>query len=496
MEDVVIIGAGPGGLSAGLLLAHKGYKVKIYEEKNYVGGRNGSIKMGEFTFDIGPTFFLMKDILEEIFKEVGENLYSYVTVTEINPMYRLKFYNEEPFYPYSYNRKHEMLRELEKRFPGSSSGYLKYMENERIKFEKLSPCLKIPYSSYKDYLKSNFIKALPYLDAFDSLYSHMNKYFTKENLKLSFTFQAKYIGMSPWVAPGTFSVIPYLEHRYGIYHVEGGLNSLSKAMSLVFKKLGGELYLNTPVKEIMLKEREAIGVELYNGEKINGNRIIMNVDFAMGMSQLIPNNLRRKYSNLRLEKKKYSCSTFMIYLALNKKYENIPHHNIIFPKNYKKNVDKINENEELFEDFSFYIQNPSVIDLTLAPKGKSALYILVPVSNNNSKIQWDSIKEEFGNKVLERVEELGGFENLRDHIENMRIITPLDWEKEYSVYKGAVFSLAHTLDQMLVRRPHNKLEGYENLYIVGGGTHPGSGLPTIYESGRIVANMIQGRGNV
>lgn len=496
MKDVIIIGAGPGGLSAGILLAHRGYKVKIYEKNSIVGGRNGHFNLGDFIFDIGPTFFLMKDILEEIFKEVGENLLNHVVLTEINPMYKLKFFNEEPFYPYSFNRKHEMLREIEKKFPGNSEGYLKYIENEGLKFKKLKPCLEKPYNSYKDYLKKDFVKALPYLDAFDSLYSHMGKYFKDRDLKLSFTFQAKYIGMSPWVAPGTFSVIPYLEHRYGVYHVEGGLNSLSKAMAFVFEKLGGEIHLDAQVDEILFDGKKATGIHLKDGGYASGDHVIMNADFAMGMKELIPNSMRKKYSNSRLEKKKYSCSTFMIYLALDKIYKTIPHHSIIFAKDYKKNVDRINDYEDVGEDFSFYIQNPSIVDKTLAPQGKSTLYILVPVSNNVSKIDWDSIKESFANDVLEKVESLGEFHEITDYIENMKIVTPLDWEREFSVYNGAVFNLAHTLDQMLVRRPHNKLEGFENLYIVGGGTHPGSGLPTIYESGRIVANIIEGEKDV
>ena len=164
-KKVIIIGAGPGGLATGLLLSSKGYSVKIYEKKSYVGGRNSSFNLGEYKFDLGPTFFLMPQVLEDIFIEAGERLDERVNLIEINPMYRLKFYGLDDFNPYSYNKKFLMYGEMEKIFPYSSKSYDKYMNRESKKFSKLEPCLKVPYLSLVDYLKPNFLKALPYLDA-------------------------------------------------------------------------------------------------------------------------------------------------------------------------------------------------------------------------------------------------------------------------------------------------------------------------------------------
>ncbi|MEG0069345.1 phytoene desaturase family protein [Cetobacterium sp.] len=491
--DIIIIGAGPGGLAAALLLNHKGYSVKIFEKKSYVGGRNSSFKLGDYKFDLGPTFFLMPQILEEIFLESGEDLNNYVKIKEINPMYRLKFYGREDFYPYSNNQKYHMLAEIERVFPLNSQGYNQYIERESIKFSKLEPCLKVPYSSFKDYFKSNFLKAIPYLDAFSSVYKVMGKYFKPNDLRLAFTFQAKYIGMSPWVAPGTFTMISYLEHKYGVHHVEGGLNMLSETMASIIEKQNGEIILNTPVKSIIFEENKAVGVKLENGDVCRGKHIIINADFANAMKNLVPKNIRTKYSDENLEKKKYSCSTFMLYLGVNKTYPKISHHTIVFAKDYKKNVNKINENKDIGSDFSFYIQNPSVTDPTLAPKGKSSIYVLVPVANNKSKIDWEKQKYDFTKLLIEKIEKIANFENIGKHIEELKIITPLEWESEYDIYNGSVFNLSHNITQMLAMRPHNQLEGYRNLYVVGGGTHPGSGLPTIYESARIVSNMIQKR---
>ena len=489
-KKIIIVGAGPGGLAAGLLLSSKDYSVKIYEKKPYVGGRNSSFSLGDYKFDLGPTFFLMPKILEDIFIEAGERLDEQLNLIEINPMYRLKFYGLDDFNPYSYNKKFLMYGEMEKIFPYSSKFYDYYMEREGKKFSKLDPCLKVPYLSLADYLKPNFLKSLPYLDAQKSIYDVLGSYYKDEELKLSFTFQAKYIGMSPWVAPGTFSMISFLEHKYGIYHVEGGLNKVSKLMSELILKKDGEIFLDTPVKEIIFKNKKAVGIKLENGDVVEGDSIIINADFSTAMKNLIPQNLRTKYSNENLEKKRYSCSTFMLYLGVNKLYKNIPHHNIIFAKDYRKNVKKISENKDIGGDFSFYIQNPSVTDSTLAPEGKSSVYVLVPVANNNSKIDWEKEKDDFTQLLLDKLEKIGEFKGIRNHIEELRVITPNEWEEDYDIYKGAVFNLSHNVMQMLWFRPHNELEGYENLFLVGGGTHPGSGLPKIYCSAKITSDLI------
>lgn len=495
-RKVIIIGAGPGGLTTGLLLSSKGYDVKIYEKKSYVGGRNSSFTLGEYKFDLGPTFFLMPKILEEIFMEAGERLDQKLNLIEINPMYRLKFYGLDDFNPYSYSKKFLMYGEMEKIFPYSSKSYNKYIENEEKKFSKLEPCLEVPYLSLKDYLKPNFLSTLPFLDIQKSLYDVLKNYYKEEELKLAFTFQSKYLGMSPWAAPGTFSILSYLEHRYGVFHIEGGLNRISEVMKELIEKRGGEIFLKTSIKEIIFKDKKASSIKLENGEIIEGDYIIVNADFSTAMKTLIPNELRTKYSDENLEKKRYSCSTFMLYLGIDKIYKNIPHHNIIFAKDYKDNIRKIYNHKGIGGDFSFYIQNPSVIDKTLSPEGKSSIYILVPVANNSSGIDWDLEKDDFIQLLLDKIEKIGEFKGIRNHIEELKVITPNDWEKEYNIYKGAVFNLSHNLMQMLWFRPHNQLEGYENLFIVGGGTHPGSGLLAIYKSAKIATDLIEKKGKI
>jgi phytoene desaturase len=489
-KKVIIIGAGPGGLACGMLLAKNGYNVNIYEKKDYVGGRNGSINANGFKFDIGPTFFLMKNVLEEIFSAIGRNLADFVDLVKLDPMYRLQF-KDHTFLPSTDEEK--MVAEIERLFPGNSEGYLNYMRKEKIKYDKLIPCLQVPYCKLRDFASKRFITSIPYLDAHLSLYKVLSRYFKDEDLRISFTFQAKYIGMSPWEAPGTFSIISFIEHGGGVYHVIGGLNMLSQAMSKCIIEDGGKINLNTEVKKIIVENNTAIGVELLNGSKEYADIVVINADFANAMTKIVPQEDRIKYTNDKLKKMKYSCSTFMLYLGLDKLYDNINHHNIFFAEDYKNNVDEIAVTKVLPEDPSMYVQNASLTDPTLAPAGKSTLYVLVPIANTTGSIDWSKEADAFKEKILTLLETRAGLTDLRKHIEFEKVINPEEWISDYDVHYGATFNLGHNISQMLYFRPHNEFEEFKNCYLVGGGTHPGSGLPTIYESGRISAKMIMDR---
>lgn len=486
-KKVLIIGAGPGGLAAGMILTSQGFDVNIFEKNNYVGGRTGYIKTKGYTFDIGPTFLMMDFKLKETFAIAGKRVEDYMTLKKVEPMYRLQYKGNRVLK--LYNDEKKMETELESQFPNSYASYQQFLKEESKKFAKVYPSLKVPYSTICDMFQKELIAAVPYLDAHKSLSDHLEKYFPEEDLRIAFTFQAKYLGMSPWECPGTFSIISFIEHRFGIYHVMGGLNQICQGMAEAFADLGGKIYLNSPVKSILVKNQTAVGLELDNGEKIPGDYIIINADFAYAMNNLISDEHKKKYTKEKLEKKKYSCSIFMMYLGVDKQYP-LEHHNIFFADDYKKNVMEITYGSTLSEDPSFYIQNAVVTDASVAPPGKSALYVLVPVNNNFSGIDWNENKEPFREKILNLLEYKAGLNDIRKHIETETIITPKDWEENHNIYKGATFNLAHNIGQMLYFRPHNKFEELENCYLVGGGTHPGSGLLTILESARLSSAFI------
>ncbi|CAN7467219.1 phytoene desaturase family protein [Rossellomorea sp. LjRoot5] len=487
VDKIIVIGAGPGGLAAAMLLASKGYKVEIYEKQSFVGGRNGSVTMEGYTFDIGPTFLSMPEIAEELFETSGRNLHDYVDLRELSMMYELIFKDKKVK---MYKDPERLSREIERHYPGNAEGYSRFMNDTRKKMERLKPILQSPMDRYYQYISWKVLRALPQLSLGKSLYSVLSDYFTEHELRLAFTFQSKYLGMSPWECPGAFSILSFMEHEYGVFHPIGGLNQLSKAMARVVKEHGGSIHLGQGVKKLWIEDGNDVkGIITEDGERIEADEVIINGDFAHVMTNLVEDGTLKKYSKEKLKKKKYSCSTFMVYLGLDKQFD-LPHHSIVFAEDYRRNVEEITKTFTLSADPSIYIQNASVTDPTLAPPGHSTLYILAPVPNNVSGIDWTENEQMFRNLVLDAVESKTGLKNIRDHIKVEKIISPHHWETDFNIYEGATFNLGHQLTQMMALRPHNKFEELEHCWLVGGGTHPGSGLPTILESARITTNML------
>ncbi|TMU88121.1 phytoene desaturase [Bacillus sp. BHET2] len=486
-KKIIVIGAGPGGLAAAMLLAGKGYNVEVYEKQLFVGGRNGSVTMDGYTFDIGPTFLSMPEIAEELFEASGRNLHDYIDLHELSMMYELIFKDKRVK---MFKDPKLLKEEIEHNYPGNAEGYTRFMNDTRKKMERLKPILQSPMDRYYQYISWKVLRALPKLSLGRSLYSVLSDYFTDHELRLAFTFQSKYLGMSPWECPGAFSILSFMEHEYGIFHPIGGVNQLSKAMAKVVTEHGGTINLGRGVNKLWIEQQNVVkGIITDDGEKVSADEVIINGDFAHVMSHLVEDGVLKKYSKEKLKKKKYSCSTFMIYLGIDKQYD-LPHHSIVFAEDYKRNVEEITKTYTLPEDPSIYIQNASVTDKTLAPIGHSTLYILAPVPNNVSGIDWQKNEHTFRDLVLDIVESKTGIKNIREHIQVEKIISPHHWESDFQIYEGATFNLGHQLTQMMALRPHNKFEELDHCWLVGGGTHPGSGLPTILESARITTNML------
>ncbi|MGP4068311.1 phytoene desaturase family protein [Halobacillus sp. B29] len=488
MKKVAVIGAGPGGLASAMILASKGYDVHVFEKQPFVGGRNGHFSLGDYTFDIGPTFLSMPHIVEELFEMSGRNAHDYMDLIELAPMYELQFDGKRvPMY----RDRLKMLNVISKHFPGNEKGYVRFMNDTRKKMDALLPLLQTRHNKLTDYVSLRALKALPKLSLGKSVYQVLSDYFTDEKLKIAFTFQAKYLGMSPWECPGAFSILSYMEHEYGVFHPKGGVNQLSKSMAKVTEEHGGQIHLGNGVRKFKTEGKKVVGIELESGEEFEADEVIVNADFANAMSHMVEGNELKKYSEKNLSKKKYSCSTFMIYVGLDKLYDQMPHHTILFAEDYKKNVDEMTKDLVLSDEPSIYIHNASVTDDTLAPEGHSAVYILAPVPNNYSEIDWDEKQETFKNLILDELESKTGFHDIRDHIVTEKVLTPKQWQTDHFVHKGATFSLGHQLSQMMYFRPHNRFQELDHCWLVGGGTHPGSGLPTILESARITTGWIR-----
>lgn len=484
-QKVVIIGAGPGGLSSAMILANRGFEVTVVEKAPRVGGRNAELKVGDYSFDTGPTFLHQKFTLDEIFAETGRCSDDYMDFVKLDPMTRLTW-DEETSIETTYDIE-KMAANIAEVFPGDEEGYRRFMKDHAPKLRAIYPCLQKPYHKITAYLRNELLKVIPYIATSKSVVDVLDTFFKDDRLKLAFTFQAKYLGMSPWKCPALFSILSYTEYKYGIYHVQGGLCKISEGMAKAAEEDGAKILLSTAMKEVVFENGNAKGVKLENGELLEADHVIMNADYAHAMVNLMNGASKPEEE---MGSKKFSCSTFMLYLGLDKIYEDEPHHHILFADDYAQNVNDIRGEKIVSDDMSVYVRNSSITDPTVAPEGHSQLYILVPTINTRHGHDWEATKQEYRDKVLQRIEERTGMKDLREHIVAERILTPTDWRDEGDIFMGATFNLAHTIDQMLYFRPHNRLKGYKNLYLVGGGTHPGSGLPTILESGRISSNML------
>lgn len=484
-KQVIIIGAGPGGLASAILLAAAGVRVKIVERLPVIGGRASSLEADGFKFDLGPTFFLYPRVLEEIFAAVGTSLRNEVELVRLDPQYRIQF---------GAGGKLDCTADIgamEKQIAALASkdapGFRRFLDENRAKLAAMEPCLETPFLGWQDLLQMRLLKMLPILRPHQSVDAYLKRFFSDDRVRLAFCFQSKYLGMSPFRCPSLFSILSFLEYEYGVFHPIGGCAAVTAAMARVAERLGVEICLNEPVEEILFTGRRAVGVRTATAIH-RADAVVVNADFARAMEKLVPDNLRRRWTDKKLAKKKYSCSTFMMYLGVEGAFD-LPHHTIHIAEKYAKNLDEIENQHVLSAEPSFYVQNACVTDPTLAPRGHSALYVLAPVTHQHPNVDWAQERPRFRQLLLSQIKK-AGYDLDPARIRYERIITPADWDSRYEIFRGATFNLAHTLDQMLHLRPHNRFEDLDGMFLVGGGTHPGSGLPVIFESARISSKLL------
>jgi phytoene desaturase len=481
----VIVGAGPGGLAAAILLARDDLDVVLVERQDHVGGRSAAIARDGFTFDKGPTFFLYPRILGEILAAAGERLSDLVELRRLDPSCRLVF--EAGGALDAHSDPAEMAKAIAALEPRDAPGFGRFMKENARKLELFRPVLERPFDRLTDLLAPEVLRALPLLRPHSSVDRDLSRYFSDERIRLAFSFQSKYLGMSPFRCPSLFTILAHLEHGYGVYHPMGGTGALMDGLAQVARRLGVEIRLDEPVEEIVVAGGRTRGVRTAKA-RIDADAVVLNADFAHAMRHLLPNMSRRRWRDDRLDRKRYSCSTFMLYLGVDGPVNEIPHHTIFLARDYARGLDLIESGREVDAAPSFYVQNASITDPSLAPSGKSALYVLVPVAHQGPHIDWRTQAGAFRTQVLKRLEALG-LDGLEQRIVHETIRTPADWEAD-GIHLGATFNLAHTLGQMLYFRPHNRFEDVPGLYLVGGGTHPGSGLPVIFEGARISARLL------
>ncbi|HMB55508.1 MAG TPA: phytoene desaturase family protein [Thermoanaerobaculia bacterium] len=482
----VVVGAGPGGLASALLLAGAGMDVTLLERENRVGGRTSALEAEGFRFDLGPTFFLYPRVLEEIFASVGLDLHDEVEMVRLDPQYRLLFgaggsIDATPDLA-------GMERQVAAIAPGDAANLGRFLDDNRVKMREFRPILESPWESWRDLLSPSLARLLPLVRPWRSLDSELGRYFSDERIRMAFSFQSKYLGMSPFRCPSLFSILSFLEYEHGVFHPLGGCAAVSEAMGRVARRLGVDVRLGEPVERLVFRGRQVVGAQTTDGFH-PADAVVVNADFARAAQRMIPDELRPTWNDAKIEKSDFSCSTFMLYLGLDGAQPELPHHTIYIADDYRRNLDDIEKRHRLSDDPSFYVQNACVTDPELAPPGMSTLYVLVPVTHQHPNVDWGEQRLRYRRVALDQLAKIG-LPDVERRIRFEHVVTPRDWDRRYGIHLGATFNLSHSFRQMLHLRPRNRFDDVDGLYLVGGGTHPGSGLPVIFESARISSRLL------
>lgn len=485
MKRVNVVGAGTAGLAAAIRLQNEGYDVHLYEKNEKVGGKMFQINEKGYRFDVGPTIVMTPEIYNEVFEIAGRDPKDYIPMKRLDPMMGVSYKDGTKFN--LSNDLVELFKTLENISEEDAADLLKYLSNiyDRYLVAK-NKILNRSYRNIWQFINPEGLVDIYRLKTFDNAYNEMSKFIQDDYIKKMFAFQTLYIGISPNSGPSLYNMIPMLELFYGIWHIEGGMYAMAEGMERLFLELGGTLHLNTAVDEILFEDKKAIGIRVGN-EKVLADYTMVNADFPYAMTNLIPDEKNRgKYTDRKINNMEYSCSCFILYLGVDKKYETEAAHTFHMAHDFERNIADLFHDGVPPEDPSIYIFNLNEVSEDLAPEGKQGLYVLVPVPDLSLYDGWTAEKtEEYRNHILDIVEEVEPFSDIREHIDFETIYTPKMFEQNFNAYNGATFGLRPSLLQSAYFRPHNKFDYADNLYFCGSSIHPGAGVPTVLQSAKL-----------
>lgn len=486
MKSALIIGAGIGGLATAARLARGGYSVTLVEKNDRPGGRCDQIQREGHRFDTGPTLFLMPEVFAETYSALGQRMEDHLDLRRIDPTYRIRF--EDGTQLSLTSDINAMRRQLEAIEPGSFGGFLHYLaegqSHYRLSLEKF---VGRNFYGLLDYFSPANLPLIFKLKALRKHYDNANKYFKSPYLKAAFTFQNMYLGLSPYDAPATYSLLQYTELGDGVWFPMGGMYRISESLAGIAESLGVRLHYQSAVKQIEVNGDHATAVILEDGRRMAADVIIANADLPYVYSNLLPDRREAK----RLEGMKYTCSTIMFYWGVDKVYPQLGHHNVFLAGDYKASFDRIFNDHTLPDDPSLYVHAPARTDPSAAPAGQDSLMVLVPVGHqDDSRPQdWEALKTRARSATLARLADVG-ITDLEQHLKFEVSYAAQDWQRMYNLAKGAAFGLSHNFWQVGYLRPQNRHARYRNLYFAGASTHPGTGLPMVLLSARLTAERV------
>lgn len=485
-KSVIVIGAGVGGIVAATHLAHHGIKVTVVEKNSRPGGRCDRVSREGHHFDTGPTLLVMPLLYEAEFAALGASMREMLDLQRVDPTYRLVFDDGSQLALTSDMQ--SMREQLENFERGSFQKLLRYLDegqrHYRLGMERL---VNRDFRKASEFFTLRNIPLLYQLKPLVNHYRNMSAYFDDPRLKAAFTFQDVYMGLSPFEAPATFSMMPYTELAHGVYYPRGGMYGIVEALMELAKSAGVEFIFNAAVERIDVDAAHARGVMLEDGQRIEADAVLANADLPYVYNDLLPDE---SLANT-ITRKRFSCSVISFFWGLDKTYDSLGPHTLFLASDYRENFERIIRDLSLPDNPSLYIHAPARLDPDMSPRGEDTLIAIVPVGHMSENGGQDRgrIRDEARRHVFRRLESLG-VTDLESHIKFETNFTPLSWRKRYNLMKGSTHGLCHNLTQLGYFRPRNKHPRYQNLYFTGASTHPGTGLPTAMVSGRLSARRI------
>lgn len=482
----IVIGSGFGGLAAAIRLGARGYRVTVLERLDRPGGRACVLEQDGFTFDAGPTIVTAPFLFEELWALAGRRFSDDIDLRQMDPFYRIRFDDGETF---DYCGDPERVRAEIARFsPADVEGYDRYMAmSERIfkvGFEKLG---HVSFDHFSDMLR--IVPDMMRLGSYRTVYSMVSKYIRDPRIREVLSFHPLLIGGNPFEASSIYCLISFLERKWGVHSAMGGTGALVSGMARLVEDVGGTIRYRAPVTEILVEAGAARGVRLATGEVLGADVVVSNADAAWTYRNLLAPEHRKRWTDRRVERARYSCGLFVWYFGTNRTYHDVPHHTILLGPRYRGLLDDIFRKKVLAEDFSLYLHRPTATDPSLAPPGCDTFYVLAPVPHLGGDVDWSAEAEPF-RAAIEQYLDGTILPGLPEAVVTSMVTTPLDFERRLLAFRGAGFSFEPTLTQSAWFRAHNRSEEVENLFLVGAGTHPGAGLPGVLSSARVLDAIV------
>ena len=482
----VVIGSGFGGIAAALRLRAKKHNVTLIEKHNDLGGRARVFKKNGFIFDGGPTVITAPYLIYELFEIFNKKPEDYIKIKSLDIWYRFLFEDGTSF-DYSGNEV-SMKNQIEKISRSDVKGYENLLKFTQKIFDKgFSELADVPFD--RPFFMMKQLPALINLKSYKSVYSLVSSHIKNEKLRRMFSMHPLLVGGNPFTTTSIYGLILFLEKKWGIHYSMGGTGNIIKGLEKLMLEENIKILKGSEVTKINLEDGKIKSIKLKNQKEIDADNVICNADPPAVYEELLDNKKSNFIFKWKKERMEYSMGLFVYYFGTKKVYENVAHHTIKFGDKYKEHLEDIFEKKKLNEDISFYLHRPSATDKSMAPENHDCFYVLVPVPNNQSKINWSIEGEKLKELVIKKMEK-NLLPDLKNNIVEDFYLTPDYFEKELNTKYGSGFSIQPKFSQSAYFRFHNKSEVCDGLYFVGAGTHPGAGVPGVLSSAKVLDKIL------